>query len=324
MGRYLLRRLGSTLITLALIITAGFLLVELIPGDPAPSLAGPGASEQTLDQIRQAYEFDQPFLTRFTTTFTRLAQGDLGFSFSRGEPVTEVLVRSLPPTLLLTTLAFLVEVAIGIPLALWVISRRGRWADRMLVAAAGATSAIPAFLVGLIFIYLFAFVLGWFPLGGGGSISGYVLPVFAVGIPFGLVLARLLRNTLLQEADEAYVVFAAGGASAAGRSGCATCCQTPCSPSSRCWRSTSPASSPAWPWSRQCSRCLDSVPTSSPRFADSTPPSSSASGSPVDSSSPWSISSPTWPWWWWIPEPGSACSRCLPGEWEARAKRAEG
>ena len=210
MGRYLLRRLGSTLITLALIITAGFLLVELIPGDPAPSLAGPGASEQTLDQIRQAYEFDQPFLTRFTTTFTRLAQGDLGFSFSRGEPVTEVLVRSLPPTLLLTTLAFLVEVAIGIPLALWVISRRGRWADRMLVAAAGATSAIPAFLVGLIFIYLFAFVLGWFPLGGGGSISGYVLPVFAVGIPFGLVLARLLRNTLLQEADEAYVVFAAG------------------------------------------------------------------------------------------------------------------
>ena len=210
MAKYLLRRVGSTLITLALIITAGFLLVELIPGDPAPSLAGPGASEQTLDQIRQAYEFDQPLLTRFTTTFTRLARGDLGYSFSRGEPVTDVLARSLPPTLLLTALAFLVEVAIGVPVALWVISRRGRWADRMLVAAAGATSVIPAFLVGLIFIYIFAFVLGWFPLGGGGSLAGYVLPVLAVGIPFGLVLARLLRTTLLDEADEAYVVFAAG------------------------------------------------------------------------------------------------------------------
>ena len=210
MAKYLLRRLGSTLITLALIITAGFLLVELIPGDPAPSLAGPGASEQTLDQIRQAYEFDQPLLTRFTTTFTRLASGDLGYSFSRGEPVTDVLTRSLPPTLLLTALAFLVEVAIGIPVALWVISRRGRWADRLLVAAAGATSVIPAFLVGLIFIYIFAFVLGWFPLGGGGSLAGYVLPVLAVGIPFGLVLARLLRTTLLDEADEAYAVFAAG------------------------------------------------------------------------------------------------------------------
>ena len=278
MAKYLLRRLGSTLITLALIITAGFLLVELIPGDPHASAGRSGRLRADVDQIRQAYEFDQPLLTRFTTTFTRLASGDLGYSFSRGEPVTDVLARSLPPTLLLTALAFLVEVAIGIPVALWVISRRGRWADRLLVAAAGATSVIPAFLVGLIFIYIFAFVLGWFPLGGGGSLAGYVLPVLAVGIPFGLVLARLLRTTLLDEADEAYVVFAAGrGERRRSNQDGATSCPTPCSRSSRCWLSTSPAFSPALPWWRPSSRCPASAPTCSPRCAVSTPPSSSAS-----------------------------------------------
>jgi peptide/nickel transport system permease protein len=208
MIRYLTGRVAATVITLWLLATAGFLLVELIPGDPARLLAGPKASADTLQRISEAYGFDEPAWVRYTESVSRLATGDFGYSFSRSEDVSAVIGRSLPPTLLLTALAFAAEVALAIPLALFVVGTRNRFVDRALVAAAGATSAIPPFLVGLILLYLFAFRFGWLPLGGGGSPAAYVLPVASLAVPFGLVLARLLRTTLLEEEDRAYVTFA--------------------------------------------------------------------------------------------------------------------
>lgn len=211
MIRYVGRRLLTALVTVWLVATAGFLLVEMIPGDPARSLAGPSASEETVQRIREAYGFDDPLPQRYVLTMTRMLQGDLGDSFSRGEPVATVIARSLPQTLTLTALAFLAEVAIGVPLALWVVSRRSRWADRFLLGSAALTSAVPSFLIGLVLIYVFAFVLGWFPLGGTREgPTSYVLPVLTLGVPFGLVLARLLRTSLLEQLEQPYVVYAAG------------------------------------------------------------------------------------------------------------------
>jgi peptide/nickel transport system permease protein len=208
MGWYIGRRLLAALVTVWIVATAGFLLVELIPGDPARQLAGPGANEQTLASIREAYGFDDPLPVRYLEAMTRMAQGDLGYSFAKAEPVTSVLLRSLPPTLLLTGLAFLVEVFIAIPLALWVVSRGGI-ADRVLVVLAGATAALPAFLLGLLLLYVFSYRLGVFPLGGAGSPAAYVLPVVTLGIPFGLVLARLLRTSLLEQQEQPYITFSA-------------------------------------------------------------------------------------------------------------------
>jgi peptide/nickel transport system permease protein len=182
--------------------------VELIPGDPAGQLAGPGASAETLAAIRAAYGFDDPLPVRYVDALLRMAQGDLGHSFAKAEPVLSALLRSLPHTLLLTALAFGVEVLIAVPLALWVVSRGGL-ADRLLVIGAGLTAAIPAFLVGILLIYVFGFRLGWLPLGGTGSPAAYVLPVLTLGVPFGLVLARLLRTSLLEQQEQPYVTFAA-------------------------------------------------------------------------------------------------------------------
>lgn len=206
MGWYVGRRLLAALVTVWIVATAGFLLVELIPGDPARQLAGPGASEATLASIRAAYGFDDPLPVRYVNSMLRMAQGDLGYSFAKAEPVASVLLRSLPSTLLLTGLAFLVEILIAIPLALWVVSRGGV-ADRVLVIAAGLTAAVPAFLVGLLLIYVFGFRLGWLPLGGTGSPAAYVLPVVTLGIPFGLVLARLLRTSLLEQSSQPFITF---------------------------------------------------------------------------------------------------------------------
>ncbi len=208
MAWYIGRRLLAALVTVWIVATAGFLLVELIPGDPAAQLAGPGASAETLARIREAYGFDDPLPVRYVDTLLRMAQGDLGHSFAKAEPVLSALLRSLPPTLLLTALAFGVEILIAVPLALWVVSRGGL-ADRLLVIAAGLTAAIPAFLVGILLIYVFGFRLGWLPLGGSGSPAAYVLPVITLGVPFGLVLARLLRTSLLEQQEQPYVMFAA-------------------------------------------------------------------------------------------------------------------
>ena len=206
MAWYIGRRLLAALVTVWIVATAGFLLVEIIPGDPAAQLAGPGASAESVAAIREQYGFDEPLPARFVDTLVRLALGDLGYSFAKAEPVVDVLLRSLPPTLLLTALAFGVEVLIAIPLALWVVSRGGL-ADRLLVIAAGITASIPAFLVGILLIYVFGFRLGWLPLGGAESAAAYVLPVITLGIPFGLVLARLLRTSLLEQQEQPYVTF---------------------------------------------------------------------------------------------------------------------
>lgn len=210
MIRYILGRLAATVITLWLLATLGFILVELIHGDPARQLAGPTASAETVARIRHAYGFDRPFLTRYADALDRYAHGDLGYSFSRSEDVRSVIARDIGSTLLLTALAFTGEVAIAIPLAVFVVRSGRRSADWLLLGSAGATSAIPTFLVGLLFLYVFAFRLGWFPLGGGGPIvsRSYVLPVLTVAIPYGLVLARLLRTSLLEEQEKAYGVFA--------------------------------------------------------------------------------------------------------------------
>ncbi len=208
MAWYVGRRLLAAMITVWIVATAGFLLVEIIPGDPARSLAGPTATQETLDEIRETYGFDDPLPVRYGEWLTRLAQGDLGYSFAKSEAVGSVLARSVPPTLLLTALAFMVELLIAIPLALWVVSRGGL-ADRLLVVAAGATAAIPAFLVGLLLIYVFGFRLGWLPLGGASSPASYILPVVTLGVPFGLVLARLLRTSLLEQQDQPYITFSA-------------------------------------------------------------------------------------------------------------------
>ena len=206
MAWYIGRRLLAALVTVWIVATAGFLLVEIIPGDPAAQLAGPGASAESVAAIREQYGFDEPLPARYVDTLVRMAQGDLGYSFAKAEPVVDVLLRSLPPTLLLTALAFGVEVLIAIPLALWVVSRGGL-ADRLLVIAAGITASIPAFLVGILLIYVFGFRLDWFPLGGAESAAAYVLPVITLGIPFGLVLARLLRTSLLEQQEQPYVTF---------------------------------------------------------------------------------------------------------------------
>jgi len=207
-ARYLIGRLAAVVVTVWLIGTLGFILIQLIPGDPARQLAGPTASIETVVRIRHAYGFDRPAVTQYVDQVARFVRGDLGYSFSHGEPVRSVIARGLTVTLPITALAFLGELVIAIPLAVFVVSRRGRLADRALVALAGATTAVPSFLFGLLLLYLFAFRLRWFPLGGSGSGASLVLPVACVAVPFGLVLARLLRTTLLEEQEQAYVQFA--------------------------------------------------------------------------------------------------------------------
>lgn len=212
MTRWLVRRLLGILVTLWVLATLGFVLVELIPGDPARQLAGPVASAETVERIRRAYGFDEPFLQRYGSTIGRYVVADLGDSFSRSEPVRTVIARSIPRTLSLTVLAFLGEVAIGVPLAMYVTGRRGRrrFADGALVLGAGATAAVPTFLLGLILLYVFSFRLQWFPFGGDRPLfsPASVLPALTVAVPFGLVLARILRTSLLEELDKPYVRFA--------------------------------------------------------------------------------------------------------------------
>ena len=209
MSRYLVRRFLLALVTLWALATVGFLLLEAIPGDPARQLAGPTASLQTVEAIRHAYGFDRPAWDRYVSTLGRYTHLDLGYAFSRSESVRSVIARDVGHTFVLTTFAFLGELIIGVCLGVFVTGRRGRLADGSLLAVAGATSAIPTFLVGLLLLYAFAFRLGWFPLGGvRGGWRSYVLPVLTVAIPYGLVFARILRTSILEELDKAYVLFA--------------------------------------------------------------------------------------------------------------------
>ena len=203
--RLILERVLQGLAVLLAVSLITFALAYLLPADPARMVAGPSASVETVQSIRRELGLDQPFWTQYTTYLGHLAQGDLGHSYKQSSSVTELLLSRLPATLLLMLGAIFFELMLGLSSGILAALRPGGWLDRTLMGLSFIGVSAPQFVLGLLLLYLLAFALPIFPLGGYGTPAHLVLPALTLGIGGAAWYARVVRSNLLEVLGQDYV-----------------------------------------------------------------------------------------------------------------------
>jgi peptide/nickel transport system permease protein len=208
MLRYLVRRLLLTVPVLLGVATLVFALIHLVPGDPAQSMLGEGATPEEVGRLRQSLGLDRPLLAQYGTYLAGVGRGDLGNSFRYGTPVTSEIRARLFRTAQLAVAAMLVATALAIPLGILAAVFRGTSIDHGAMALALVGISMPNFWLGPLLAILFAVRLGWLPVSGTGSVANLILPAVTLGAALAAILARMTRASVLEELRELYVLAA--------------------------------------------------------------------------------------------------------------------
>ncbi|WP_221585385.1 ABC transporter permease [Microbacterium sp. G2-8] len=214
MTRYLLRRAAFLVVSLVLASVVLFLLLRVLPGDPANALTNVGATEEQIEAARQQVGSDLPLHEQFLTWIAGVWTGDLGNSFVSGLPVADEVVQRLAVTLPLTLIAFVVAIAIAVPCGYVAAVRARAWYGSALNAVAQLGIAVPVFWLGMVLIVVFALHLRILP-AGGFPLTGWqdpltaaidlVLPVATIAIVMSASLIRYVRSAVLDVSGSDYV-----------------------------------------------------------------------------------------------------------------------
>lgn len=202
---YLSRRLAGSAVILLGITLVTFSLTFLIPADPVRMIAGRSASPQTVESIRHQLGLDRPLPVQYVSYLSNLAQGDLGRSYVQKAEITTLIKSRLPATLLLMAGAIFFELLIGLPAGIMAAASRGRSADRGIMVLSFVGVSTPQFVVGLLLLYVFANLLGWFPLSGYGTLGHLVLPALTLGIAGGGWYSRMMRSSMIDVLRQDYI-----------------------------------------------------------------------------------------------------------------------
>jgi peptide/nickel transport system permease protein len=204
--RLLVLRFASLATTLVAVSAAIFLILEVLPGDPAAIMLGTAAREDTLAALRQELGLDRPALERYLLWVGGILRGDLGTSITYRMPVSTLVADRFAVTIPLSLLAILISTAMAIPLGVMAAANRDRAVDRGVLVFSQLGVAIPNFWLGILGILVFSTALGWMPAGGfpGWSeglwpaLKALLLPAIALALPQAAVLTRVTRSATLE------------------------------------------------------------------------------------------------------------------------------
>lgn len=209
----LLRRTVSLFVTLLVVSALIFLVMGLLPGDPASIMLGTSASPDTLAALRSELGLDQSLPVRYLSWLGSALQGDLGRSYTYSVPVAGLIADRLAVTLPLALMAILMSVAIAVPLGVQAARHHNRPIDVAISLFSYVGIAVPAFWIGLLLILTFATTLGWLPASGfpgwgaglGAALKALALPAVALAVPQAAVLTRVTRSAVLENINEDFV-----------------------------------------------------------------------------------------------------------------------
>lgn len=208
-GRFALRRARRLLVSLWILVTASFLMIQLVPGDPVRAALGTSAPAELVAARREQLGLDDPLLHQYLAYLRDLVAGDLGESILTQLSVADTIGQRLLATLSLALPAFVITFAIAVPVgvAMAVATRRGRRrrTELTFVGTSIVLGSIPEFVVCVALVAVFAVHLGLLPAAGRGDLDSYVLPVLALAIGPAAVLARIVRVEMLAVLDADYI-----------------------------------------------------------------------------------------------------------------------
>jgi peptide/nickel transport system permease protein len=221
--RWIVRRIGWSLLVLWFVTSATFAMTYVLPIDPVRTMLGPHASPATIARVRKNLHLDAPLPEQYAFYVGRLAHGDLGTSFRLARPVTSLIGDAIWPTVQLALAALFLQLVIGVPLGIVAATRRNRPIDTGAQVVALLGQSAPTFFLGPLLMYLLAYRTGWFPISGYGD-HGVVDRLWHVFLP-ALTLAaggtalytRIVRSDLIETLGEDYVRTARAKGLAPGR-----------------------------------------------------------------------------------------------------------
>jgi peptide/nickel transport system permease protein len=199
------KRLFDTVIVMFGVVTLVFFLTTLVPGDPVDVLLGENAAMADRDALRDRMGLNQPLLDRWLNYLTGLLQGDLGESLVRSRPVAQLIGERLPATLQMAAGAFVVVLALALPLGTLAAYRKGRAVDQTASIFALLGQSIPNFWLGPMLVLAFSIGLGWLPVSGANAPGSVILPSVTLGVSLAAVSMRMLRASLLEIATQDYL-----------------------------------------------------------------------------------------------------------------------
>ncbi len=210
--KYTIKKLLSTFLTLIVVSLCVFLAFNVLPGDPAIRMLGLEASDELIEQTREAMGLNDPLLVRYFRWFTAFLQGDFGTSYSYKIPVAGMLLNKIPITFSLGIIAFILTVLISIPLGILTAKHENGVLDRTITVFNQIIMAIPPFFSGILITFIFGMVLRVFTPGGFisykedfiGFIKYLIFPSFAIAFPKIAMTVKMLRGNLIDEAGKDY------------------------------------------------------------------------------------------------------------------------
>lgn len=205
MLRFLAGRLFQSLFILLGVTIITFGLLFLIPADPVRMIAGRSATPETVESIRQQLGLDQPIPVQYARYLGNLVQGDMGRSYVQKARVNELIASRLPATLQLMAAAIFFELLIGLPAGIFASTRRNRPPDKVVMLFSFVGISAPQFVVGLLLIYVFAYQLELFPLGGYGTIWHVILPALTLGVTIAGWYSRMSRSSMIDVLRQDYI-----------------------------------------------------------------------------------------------------------------------
>ncbi len=213
---WLWRRLASVALVLVIVSIVAYLLIDLLPGDPATAVLGTSATPESIAIVRRNLHLDDPLPVRYAVWLGRALRGDFGVSYRTGEVITAAMRPRIATSLELLALTQLSAISIAVPTALVSARRERGRADRLLSAGSFVALAMPSFAFGIILLVVFAQKLHWFPVADyvplgenvAKNLRALVLPVVTLSVPLAGIYYRVLRTDLVQTLRSDHIAFA--------------------------------------------------------------------------------------------------------------------
>jgi peptide/nickel transport system permease protein len=221
---FIVRRLLSTMLVMAIVAVFIFLLLHLSPGDPAAIIVGDNATQVQIDAVRKELGLDDPLAVQFVRWVAAVFRGDLGVSIFSHEPVGKLIGQRIEPTVSLAATTLLLAVAVAVSFGVLAAWKVGTWVDRLVMVLSVVSFSVPVFVVGYLLIYVFSIKLGWLPVQGYTPIAEgaliwfrhLILPSIALGLAYVALIARITRTAMLDVLSEDYIRTARAKGVAAG------------------------------------------------------------------------------------------------------------
>ncbi|ABV32644.1 MULTISPECIES: ABC transporter permease [Pseudothermotoga] len=213
MTKYIIKRLLQAIPTLFFVILTVFLIMKMIPGDPAMVLLGPQAGPEDIARFRQQLGLDKPVIVQFFLYLKRILTGDLGTSLVYRQDVLSLIFERLPTTIILSICALFIAIVIGIPAGILAAIKHNSFVDLLVTSLSLIGISIPIFWFGMVLIIIFSLQLGWLPAVGTGDfsksiwdgLSHFILPSLALGILSTGTIARFTRSSMLEVLNQDYI-----------------------------------------------------------------------------------------------------------------------